>query len=34
VGIDATIGVGVPREGFLKSRIPGQDRLKVEEYLR
>src|SRR5271157_2092337 len=33
VGVDATIPTGVPRDGFLKSKIPGQDRVRVEEYL-
>src|SRR5271157_2439365 len=33
VGIDATIPTGVPRDGFLKSKIPGEERVRVEEYL-
>jgi len=34
VGIDATIPIGVPKDGFLKSRIPGEDKVRVEDYLR
>jgi 2,5-furandicarboxylate decarboxylase 1 len=34
VGIDATIPLGIPREGFLKSKIPGEDAVRVEDYLR
>ncbi len=33
VGIDATIPLNSPKEGFLKSRIPGQDDVRVEDYL-
>jgi 2,5-furandicarboxylate decarboxylase 1 len=33
VGIDATIPTGVPRDGFLKSKIPGEEKVRVEEYL-
>jgi 2,5-furandicarboxylate decarboxylase 1 len=33
VGIDATIPTGVPRDGFLKSKVPGQDKVRVEEYV-
>ena len=34
VGVDATIPTGSPKEGFVKSRIPGQDDVVVEDYLR
>jgi len=34
VGVDATIPPGVPKDGFLKSKIPGQDEIRVEDYLR
>ena len=34
VAVDATIPVGSPRGGFEKSRIPGQDTVRVEDYLR
>jgi anhydromevalonate phosphate decarboxylase len=34
VGIDATIPSGVPREGFVKARTPGQDSIVAEDYLR
>ena len=34
VGIDATIPAGVPRDGFLKSKVPGEEKVRVEEYLR
>jgi anhydromevalonate phosphate decarboxylase len=34
VGIDATIPPGVGREGFLKSKIPGADEIRMEDYLR
>jgi hypothetical protein len=33
VGIDATIPTGIPRDGFLKSKIPGEEKVRVEEYL-
>ena len=33
VGVDATIPVGVSKDGFLKSKIPMRDELRVEEYL-
>lgn len=33
VGIDATIPFGRQREGFLKSKIPGEEGIRVEEYL-
>ena len=33
VGIDATIPLGSTRDGFLKSRIPGEDGIRVEDYL-
>lgn len=33
VGIDATIPFGGQREGFLKSKIPGEEGIRVEEYL-
>ena len=34
VGVDATIPLGSAREGFVKSRIPGQDDVVVEDYVR
>ncbi len=34
VGIDATISLDVPKDGFLKSKIPMRDELRVEDYLR
>ena len=34
VGIDATIPPGVGREGFLKSKIPRADEIRMEDYLR
>ncbi len=33
VGIDATIPSNSPREGFLKSRIPGEGTVRAEDYL-
>ena len=33
VGIDATIPFGGQRDGFLKSKIPGEEGIRVEEYL-
>jgi UbiD family decarboxylase len=33
VGIDATIPLNSPKGGFLKSRIPGEDQIRLEEYL-
>ena len=33
VGIDATIPFGAPKEGFLKSMIPGEADVRVEDYL-
>ena len=33
VGIDATIPLGSPRDGFLKSKIPGADGIRVDDYL-
>ena len=33
VAIDATIPMGAPRDGFLKSKIPGEDAVKAEDYL-
>ena len=34
VGIDATIPAGVPKDGFVKAKIPGQEDVVVEDYLR
>jgi anhydromevalonate phosphate decarboxylase len=34
VGIDATIPSGVPKDGFVKARIPGEERVVPEDYLR
>jgi UbiD family decarboxylase len=33
VGLDATIPLGVPRDGFLKSRNPMQDEIRLSDYL-
>jgi len=33
VGIDATIPLASPKERFLKSRIPGENEVRLEEYL-
>jgi 2,5-furandicarboxylate decarboxylase 1 len=33
VALDATIPLDLPRDGFLKSRIPMQDEIRVEDYL-
>ncbi len=33
VAVDATIPVGPSRDGFLKSVIPGKDKIRVEDYL-
>ena len=33
VGIDATIPLGASREVFLKSRIPGEEAIRAEDYL-
>jgi len=33
VSVDATIPFGVKKDGFLKSKIPGADDIRVEEYL-
>ena len=33
VGVDATIPLGSPKERFLKSRIPGENEVRPEEYL-
>ena len=33
VGIDATIPTGASRDGFLKAKIPGEERVRVEDYL-
>ena len=33
-GIDATIPLGRPRDGFLKAKIPMEDEVSTEEYLR
>ena len=34
VAVDATIPPGVPRDGFVKARIPGEDKMVLEDYLR
>jgi UbiD family decarboxylase len=34
VAIDATIPSGVPKDGFVKARIPGEDKIVPEDYLR
>jgi 2,5-furandicarboxylate decarboxylase 1 len=34
VGIDATIPFDAPRDGFLKSKIPKLDEIRLEDYLR
>jgi UbiD family decarboxylase len=34
VRIDATIPLGSPRDGFLKSRIPRKDEIRLDDYLR
>ena len=34
VGVDATIPLDVPKDGFLKSKIPMRDEIRVEDYLR
>ena len=34
VAIDATIPLDSPRDGFMKSRIPGEDDVRAEDYLR
>ena len=34
VGVDATIPLDVPKDGFLKSKIPMADEIRLEEYLR
>jgi len=34
VGIDATIPSGVPKDGFLKAKIPGEEDVVPEDYLR
>lgn len=34
VGVDATISLGTPKDGFVKARIPGQDDVVVDDYLR
>ena len=34
VGIDATLPAGVPRDGFLKAKIPMGDEIRLEDYLR
>jgi len=34
VGIDATIPGGAPKDGFVKARIPREDQIRVEDYLR
>jgi 3-polyprenyl-4-hydroxybenzoate decarboxylase len=34
VGLDATIPFKTPREPFLKSRIPLEDEIKVEDYVK
>ena len=34
VGVDATIPLGSPRDGFVKSRIPGQDDVVVDDYVK
>ena len=34
VGVDATIPPDVPRDGFLKSKIPMRDEIRLEDYLR
>jgi UbiD family decarboxylase len=34
VRIDATIPLDAPRDGFVKSRIPREDEIKLEDYLR
>jgi len=34
VGIDATIPSGVPKDGFVKARIPGEESIVPEDYLR
>jgi 2,5-furandicarboxylate decarboxylase 1 len=34
VAIDATLSLNAPKGGFLKSKIPGEDEVRVEEYLR
>ncbi|MDG6900743.1 MAG: UbiD family decarboxylase [Nitrososphaerota archaeon] len=33
VGIDATIPMGAPRGGFTKSKIPGQEEVRPEDYV-
>lgn len=33
VALDATIPLDLPRDGFLKSRIPMQDEIRVEDYV-
>ena len=34
VGVDATMPTGISRDGFLKSRIPMSDDIRLEDYLR
>ena len=34
VGVDATIPLGSPKDGFVKSRIPGQDDVVVDDYVK
>jgi len=34
VGVDATMPLDAPRDGFLKSRIPKLDEIRLEDYLR
>jgi anhydromevalonate phosphate decarboxylase len=34
VGLDATIPLGTPKDGFVKSIIPGQEKVVLDDYLR
>ncbi len=34
VAVDATIPLSFPKDGFVKSKIPGEDDVKVEDYIR
>ena len=34
VAVDATIPLGSPRDGFVKSKIPGEGAVRVEDYVR
>jgi hypothetical protein len=34
VGVDATIPLDSPKEGFVKAKIPGEDDVVADDYVR